>query len=306
MSSITVSIIIPSYNYAHVLHRAIESALCQKNTNEVIIVDDGSTDNTENVITKFMQKDNRIHYLQQENSGPAVARNYGLKHATSDFVLLLDADDELLPGAIENLLKPLEMDTSLELIVGRSVSIDTKSGRYKSKKSQKFSTSKEKNFISFINKKISLSHGRFLAKRKLFFIINYPEQIKNAEDLSVYAHLFLYAKAYSIKEEVVIKYHHPDSFRHNSKNIINYGLNVVDAVFNPTIIPFGLMKYKTKYYSDRCLSMFRSLYVCGDKYHANIFYIKAILANPKSILKIDYLRKYIKSLLSKNRFKVSN
>jgi len=95
---VRVSVVIPCYNQARFLARAIESALAQTLPGlEVIVVDDGSTDDTATVAERF----DRVRYHRQNNSGVAAARNTGLARARGDFVIFLDADDELLPNAAE-------------------------------------------------------------------------------------------------------------------------------------------------------------------------------------------------------------
>jgi len=87
-----VSVIIPTYNSEKYIISAINSVLAQTYQNfEIIIVDDGSNDNTGSIIENI--KDHRIKYLYQENSGPASARNNGLKNANGEFIAFLDADD---------------------------------------------------------------------------------------------------------------------------------------------------------------------------------------------------------------------
>ncbi len=109
MSEILVSIIIPTFNRSQLLVRAITSVINQKYTNwELIIVDDGSTDETKEVVEKF-QEVNKISYFKIENSGVSAARNYGIKLAIGEWVAFLDSDDEWLPNKlslqIEEVLK---------------------------------------------------------------------------------------------------------------------------------------------------------------------------------------------------------
>jgi len=97
MSSL-VTIIIPTYNYARYIHRAIDSALKQSYPNiEVVVVDDGSTDNTQAILTEYGDK---IRYVCQANQGASAARNRGLVEARGEFIAFLDADDAYLPGNI--------------------------------------------------------------------------------------------------------------------------------------------------------------------------------------------------------------
>lgn len=92
------SLIIPSYNRAATLGRAIESILQQSYPAfEIIVVDDGSTDQTRQLLESYPQ----VTYYYQENQGVSAARNKGAEMATGDWLIFLDSDDELLPPALE-------------------------------------------------------------------------------------------------------------------------------------------------------------------------------------------------------------
>ena len=96
-----ISIVITCYNYANYVADAIFSALGQTYENfEIIIVNDGSTDNSEEVISRFLD-DPRIKYIKQKNAGQANAKNTGIRNAKGDFMAFLDADDMWEPDKLE-------------------------------------------------------------------------------------------------------------------------------------------------------------------------------------------------------------
>lgn len=98
-----VSIIIPAYNYAHYLPYAIDSALNQTYFPiEVIVVDDGSTDNTAEIVASY---GNKVKYVYQKNAGLSAARNTGIREAKYDYLVFLDADDTLEPTMVESAMK---------------------------------------------------------------------------------------------------------------------------------------------------------------------------------------------------------
>ena len=104
-----VSVVIPAYNYAQYVEEAIQSVLDQTYKNvEVIVVNDGSTDNTAGVVTPFMQYG--VSYIYQPNQGAATARNRGITQARGEWIVCLDADDKLKPTYIEECLKVPEAD----------------------------------------------------------------------------------------------------------------------------------------------------------------------------------------------------
>jgi len=92
MKDIDVSVIIPCHNYAHFLSESVSSALNQETVNvEVIVVDDGSTDNIHSVISRF--SDPRVRFVHQEQAGIGAARNTGVRWARGSLLAFLDADD---------------------------------------------------------------------------------------------------------------------------------------------------------------------------------------------------------------------
>jgi len=106
----TVSVIIPTYNRAHLIGRAIQSVLNQTYQDfEIIIVDDGSTDNTEEVIKEYQEQDKRIRYIRHEkNKGGSAARNTGIKLTRGEYIAFQDSDDEWLPEKLEKQMKVFE------------------------------------------------------------------------------------------------------------------------------------------------------------------------------------------------------
>lgn len=103
-----VSVIIPTYNRAHTLLRAIESVLNQKGVSfELVIVDDGSVDGTRELIVGLPLQ-SEIKYLFQSNRGPSAARNHGIQNSSSEFIAFLDSDDEWLPGKLAAQLRFFE------------------------------------------------------------------------------------------------------------------------------------------------------------------------------------------------------
>ena len=109
-----VSVIIPVYNGDRYIVQAVESALGQTFTNlEIIVVDDGSTDNTHQVLQPYLD---RIRYIYQENQGAAIARNHACQLAKGEFLAFLDADDYFLPSKLEKQVGCFDADPSLDMV----------------------------------------------------------------------------------------------------------------------------------------------------------------------------------------------
>ena len=108
MTNAKVSVVIPSYNSGGTIETAVDSALAQNVPVEVIIVDDCSQDNTEQVLTKY-RGDSRVRILLNEtNSGVAESRNRGVKEAACDRVAFLDSDDMWKEGKLDKQLKLMD------------------------------------------------------------------------------------------------------------------------------------------------------------------------------------------------------
>ncbi len=115
---IQISVVIPTYNRAHMLKRAIDSVLAQRipltpegEGVEIIVVDDGSTDGTKECVEalrSFGPLALRMTYLFQPNRGPSAARNLGILRTSAEFIAFLDSDDEWLPGKLAAQLKFFE------------------------------------------------------------------------------------------------------------------------------------------------------------------------------------------------------
>jgi glycosyltransferase involved in cell wall biosynthesis len=115
-----VTVVIPCYNQAHFLSEAIESVLAQDHPHiEVVVVDDGSTDNTAKVAAHYPQ----VHLIRQHNQGLSAARNVGLESSHGDYIVFLDADDRLLPGAVGAGLEVLRAHPECAFAFGRHESI---------------------------------------------------------------------------------------------------------------------------------------------------------------------------------------
>lgn len=126
-----VSVVIPTYNFGHLLPYTLNSLLAQTYTNwECIIVDDGSTDDTAQIVQAYLAKDKRISFFVQTNQGPAIARNTGILKAKGVFIQMLDADDLLQPDKLAYQIKALSESANVDVIYGPTFSFISKADEY--------------------------------------------------------------------------------------------------------------------------------------------------------------------------------
>jgi glycosyltransferase involved in cell wall biosynthesis len=197
-----VSVIMPTYNRAKRLKEAIESVLNQTLRDfELIIINDGSTDNTREVISKF--KDKRIVYLEKKNGGPSSARNSGLLRAEGRYISYLDDDDIYYPCHLKILSRYLDINPDIGLIYG---SAHFRSGR-RVFKPYPFTYSQERleldNFIPYN----SLMHRKECLKKAGFF----DENLSFAEDWDLWLRISDFYKISHLEKFVAcVRFHETD------------------------------------------------------------------------------------------------
>lgn len=295
-----ITIIIPTYNYGHYIGHAIQSVIDQNDEHvELIIVDDGSADNTKEVIETFYNKlPNRLRYFYQENRGAAAARNYGVKHAKGDYFLFLDADDRLLAAALQHLRQFAISHPTIDMICGGHLDINPV-GKVRSRPfNRPLSTNKIKNFTGYLRGEFSLFNGAAIFHRRIFNKLSYPEKLQINEDVVLILQVLALYNCASIAEPVAVFHKHTNSLRHNFEYIKKDRLAVVDYLFNSNVLPAEFLYLRKEYIAQSYLSLFRTLYLKGNYSEARPFYYQAIKIYPNCLLKFSYLKKYLKSFVT--------
>jgi glycosyltransferase involved in cell wall biosynthesis len=297
MPSPTFSIIIASYNYAHFLARAIDSALAQTYKNhEIIVVDDGSTDNTSEVVKPYL---NRIQYHYQENMGHCAANNKGISLASGKYCYFLDADDEMLEDALARFEQSIQEHGEVPLFFGGYISVK-ENGEETVNIGTSIDSTPYAALKAYLSKKVTgIQHGSVVVHRTVFDQLTYPEGVKNNTDIAFLGQVLSRYQAIGIKTPVVKIHAHPDRVRSNSKLIVSVGLSVVDSLFDPERMPPELMPLKELYRRRRMLSIFRVLYKAGDYEGCRCYYMQAVKGSPALLLELRYLRKYCLSFFQK-------
>ncbi|MGQ0828892.1 MAG: glycosyltransferase family 2 protein [Bacteroidota bacterium] len=203
------SIVLPSYNRAHILRETIASVLNQSFTNwELLIVDDGSKDNTKEIVTGL--KDDRIRYIYQTNQERSVARNNGIKNVLGQYICFLDSDDLYKSNHLENLyneIKQLDFSEAL-FFVNHTTLID---------KNQASTTTLKYDKTSDYFIKNSIIPVRVCIHRSIFKFFQFDPRIVIVEDAVLWTQIALKYPIYHIEKETVIYRWHDE----NSVNIKN-------------------------------------------------------------------------------------
>ncbi|MES2411561.1 MAG: glycosyltransferase, partial [Bacteroidota bacterium] len=224
-----VSIIIPCYNQAEFIEETLLSVFNQEYSQwECLLIDDGSTDNTEDIVNKWVEKDNRFSYYKKENKGVSEARNFGLDKAKGAFIQFLDSDDVLASD---------KLSLSMEAIQKHQVDIVCTNYRMFSKtttnNSQPFSKLEkfEFNFYNlarFWNDGFTVPIHCWFFKASLFEDIQFPKGLTAQEDWVVWLRIFQKApKTHFIPKPSAFYRVHPDS-RTSTGSFFNETLLAID------------------------------------------------------------------------------
>jgi glycosyltransferase involved in cell wall biosynthesis len=296
-----LSIIIPSYNYAGVLPRAVDSVLSQATPEvELWVVDDGSTDDTPAVFAALSQRHgDAFQGVRQANGGPSAARNNGVQLAQGRYVLLLDADDELAPGVLPGLCDRLRARPDVGLWLAGHVSIEP-DGRERAHAASPVPADALQRLKAYLlDKKIALSHGACVFLRELLLERPYPEQLRHSEDIPVFAYCLTRREVEVLDLSLARIHKHPGSLRHNAEAARRVGLDLVDEVFRQ--LPAGLQSLKPAYRAQRCLSLFRTCLLAGDTDGARQYYGEAIRTDWRVLFKFSYTRKALRLWLKSRK-----
>jgi len=175
-----VSVIIPCYNYAHFLGEAIESVLCQTDSRyEVIVIDDGSTDSSSEVATNYPQ----VRGIRQENRGLSESRNRGIRESRGTYLVFLDADDRLLPTALEIGVNALEANPECAFAYGRCQRINFDGNFMPSN----YETVSEDHYVALLHRNHIWMPAQVMYRRSIFQQVSgFNPAISAAADYDLY------------------------------------------------------------------------------------------------------------------------
>jgi len=285
----SVSIILPTYNREHLLSRAIQSVLNQTYQDfELIIVDDGSTDDTEKVVKNFNCE--IIKYIRHDkNKGLSAARNTGIRVAKGDYMAFQDSDDEWMPEKLEKQIRAFETASPAVGIVytGRYRIINNKKDympptKWTPKDSDLFNNLLKANFVA---------PPTALVRRECFERTGmFDEQFPAFEDWELFLRMSRYYQFKFIHEPLAIIYHQPDSISANQGALIK-GLKQLLKTY------FEDIKQDKTVLGRYCFSLGSLLCSYGKLSEGRGYFVTSVKAYP---LDIRVVGAFLVSLLGKS------
>lgn len=292
-----VSVIIPTFNNALFISEAIESVIKQTFTDfEVIVVDDGSTDNTKEVLSRYT--DTRIRYIYQENKGPSVARNNGVRTAVGEYIAFLDSDDLCLPERLAIQISFLEANPKVDIVHSACFFIDkngkTVDGAIKNP------AKKDKNYFeSLVSGEEGFIFSSITMRKRCFDLIGlFDERLKTAEDLDMILRLLLQGNTLSYIDKPLIKYRVNVGISSDAKKVEENMKLVLDKYFCDNRASSKTLSLKNKAYCNHlyyecCWYYYYKKDLSGWKEHL----IKAIELYPEMMKKTKIFYEWFLNLM---------
>jgi len=281
-----ITVLMPAYNSSRYIGCAIKSILNQTFKEfELLIVDDGSTDNTEEVIDKF--KDSRTNYIKIKHKGISGALNFGVKKASYEWIARIDADDLNVPERIETQINFLKKNPDYDIVSSWSV-------YFRGNKILFFLQQpvEHSRIYEFLNLHNPINHSSVIYKKRIIAKAKYNENCTLNEDFELFHRLKDKVKFYNIPEYLAYIRVHKDS-----KSKSQYSKNVYDFTFREAVQ--NLMNSKSKrelYYWTTIIARLNFFY--GDrresrKYLLNSSSTKNFIAYLSTFLPEKYFNKLI-------------
>lgn len=230
--NIFISICIPTYNRGKYIAETIESVLKQNYFNyEIVVVDDGSTDNTKEIIEEI--NSDKIRYIYKNNTGAPDTRNRCIKEAKGEYILWLDSDDLLAENVLNTYIETLSLFPGVDVVYGELISIGKSDYHYKY---QDWHGKNEK-MLEFLFVGSPMPHGGSLIKKRVYEEIGvYNISFKRAHDYEFWSRLAM-ANKYNCKyiPQIIYKYRiHENNITGELSNNTdyNYEANILDNILN--------------------------------------------------------------------------
>jgi glycosyltransferase involved in cell wall biosynthesis len=245
-----VSVVIPTYNTAQFLPEAVQSALDQQDVQiEVIVVDDGSTDATPELMHPWAAREPRLTYVRQANAGVSAALNTGIALAQGDYITFLGADDVLFPHKARIQVTVLQAQPDVGLVASGFVFMDTEGRPLGEQRLWKENPKLDDIRVWLLGGPVS-TNSVLVRREWVLRVGGFNERLSNSEDKDLWLRL-CYAGCKMIWEPAIVCGYrlHPRQLTRNGRNQKRGTLESLDAFFAQPHLPAHILKEQTNAYA---------------------------------------------------------
>lgn len=219
----SVSVIIPAYNAEKYLVETLVSVFNQTYRNiEVIVINDGSIDNTLNILQQFQQNEPRLKIIDQPNQGISAARNAGINNASGNFIAFIDSDDKWDASFLSKMILR-QQQTNGDIIYTGNSELSSKGIRIR-----KSDFREKTNLVGYLSEKSLLHVGCLLIKKQFLdqHNIRFKNNLKTGEDILFICSLFCLSNAFCVPEHLYFYIYRDDSVMHKKWTRKDYLLDL--------------------------------------------------------------------------------
>jgi len=256
-----ISIIVPCFNQADYIDECLQSISEQTFQNwECIIINDGSTDNPEDLISKWITKDSRFIYVKQQNLGLSSARNNGLLRASGEWVQFLDSDDILPRERLDYLMDQINNTSNADILISNFSLLHGQviMEPYCELNPDNFNL---KDIIMKWDVEFTIPIHCGLIRREIFNQFQFNENLKAKEDWLMWGYLFLRNPTvlYDSRKLAIYRIHNNSMTRKNDKNMFENDLRVTaylrELILDNKELADNLLEQRIKYFSNQVYSL---------------------------------------------------
>jgi glycosyltransferase involved in cell wall biosynthesis len=277
----TISIIITSYNRVNLITETLDSVINQTYHNwECIIVDDGSTDGTQNLIANYVKKDQRFVFYQRNRApkGASCCRNIGIENTKGEYIVFLDSDDIIIDKCLENRIKILNEHPDYDFWVFRTGMFKLNIGD--STKTWNLLHKEKEDLLRFIGQDNTWSiMGPLWRKKILILLEGFDEYALSSQDWELHIRALIRKyKYYKAPDNLIDNYYRRDSlinpnaiaYKSSDLQYLKSRINIYEKTYYKTIECFSY-KQINKAFSIRYFDLFRNLYQLKQQNLVNSF-----------------------------------
>lgn len=273
-----VSVIIPTYNRVGMLKQAIESVLAQTFQDiEIVVVDDGSTDNTHQMLTAYHHC---VHYIYQENQERSAARNHGAASSKGEYLVFLDSDDLLLPNMLRLLVAALDCQSELGLAAGGYQYIDENGQVLRQIKP--WLNSRTITFETLLFSGLVPTSAVMVRRCWHERVGGFDTKFVGPEDMDFWYRLSLAGCCMAWEPSIVCQYriHESNSINNIRQHYATY-FAVLDDLFARCEMPMDFLKRKQEKYTQVRLDEIGRLFAAGELEEARALLEYALSVDPR-------------------------